>query len=74
MIEFPGLWGLKFVINPVAISFGQISIYWYGITIAAAFLLAVLLGMKNSAKYGIDPEKIIDLVLIGAPVSIIFAI
>ncbi|MCX7710938.1 MAG: prolipoprotein diacylglyceryl transferase [Clostridia bacterium] len=72
MIDFPGL-GLHFNINPVALQIGNIRIFWYGIIIAIGFMLAVFLSMKNSQKYGIDQENIIDLVLVAAPVAIIFA-
>ena len=76
MIEFPNLGGIKFEISNVAFRipvFGGIDIYWYGIIIALAFAVAVILGMRSSKKFGIDPENIIDLVLFAVPVSIIFA-
>ncbi|MCX8130120.1 MAG: prolipoprotein diacylglyceryl transferase [Clostridia bacterium] len=72
MIEFPKL-GLKFAIDRVAFQVFGIDIFWYGIIIAFGFLLAVLLAMKNSKKFGIEPENIIDLVLIAVPVSIVLA-
>jgi len=71
-IEFPGL-GLKFFVSRVAFKVFGIPIYWYGIIIAFAFLLAVLLGMRSSKKFGIDPDNIIDLVLFAAPVAIVTA-
>lgn len=73
LVEFPGLWGMKFVINRVAFNVFGIPIYWYGIIIATGFLLAVLLGMRNSKKVGIDPDNILDLVLFAAPAAIIGA-
>ncbi|MCR4434573.1 MAG: prolipoprotein diacylglyceryl transferase [Clostridiales bacterium] len=72
VIEFPGLWGLKFYVNRSFPVFG-IDIYWYGVIIAAGFLLAVLLGLKDSRKFGFESENIIDLVLFAAPVAIICA-
>lgn len=72
-IAFPGLWGLKITISRVAFSIFGINIYWYGIIIAAAFLLAVLLGLRSSKKYGMDPDNIIDLVIFAAPAAIICA-
>jgi prolipoprotein diacylglyceryl transferase len=73
LVEFPGLWGLKFTISRVAFYVFGIPIYWYGIIIATGFLLAVLLGMRNSKKAGIDPDNILDLVLFAAPAAIIGA-
>lgn len=72
-IEFPGLWGLKFNISKEAFSVFNIPIFWYGIIIAFGFLLAVLLAMRSSKKYGLEPDNIIDLVLYAAPVAIVTA-
>lgn len=71
-ISFPGL-GLKFVINPVAFQVGPISVYWYGIIIATGFMAAVLLTLRNSHKFGINQEQILDMVLIATPVAIVGA-
>jgi len=73
LVEFPGLWGMKFTISRVAFEVFGIPIYWYGIIIASGFLLAVLLGMKNSKLAGLEPDSVLDLVLFGAPVAIVFA-
>ncbi len=73
LVEFPGLGGIKFEINRVAFDVFGIPIYWYGIIIAAAFLLAVLLGMRNSKLAGIEPDSVLDLVLFAAPVAVICA-
>ena len=73
LVEFPGLWGMKFTISRVAFDVFGIPIYWYGIIIASGFLLAVLLGMKNSKLAGIEPDSVLDMVLFGAPVAIVFA-
>lgn len=75
VVEFPGLWGLKFTINRVAFKIPgtDIEIFWYGIIIAAAFLLSVLLAVRDSRKFGLKPDNIIDLVLFAAPVAIVFA-
>ncbi|MDO8685215.1 MAG: prolipoprotein diacylglyceryl transferase [Clostridiales bacterium] len=73
MIEFPGLWGLTLNIDRVAFEVFGISVYWYGIIIAAGFLLAVLLAMKASTSFGLNPDLIIDLVLFAAPVAIVAA-
>lgn len=73
VVEFPGLWGLKFSINRVAFDVFGISIYWYGIIIAAAFLSCVLLGMRHSRKFGLEPDNVIDLVLFAAPAAIVCA-
>lgn len=73
MIEFPGLWGLKFNIDPVAIHLGKINVYWYGLIIAIGFALAVYLATRHSKDFGIESESIIDMVLWATIPSIIFA-
>ena len=73
IIEFPKLGGLTFNIDPVAFKIGNITVYWYGIIVAAAFLVSVLLAMRQSKNFGINSEDIIDLVLFAAPVGIICA-
>ncbi len=72
-ISFPGLGDISFHIDRVAFNLFGFSLHWYGIIIAAGFLLAVLLGTRVSKKLGINPDDIIDLVLYAAPISIICA-
>jgi len=74
IIQFPNLFGgLEFSINRVAFTIGPLSVYWYGIIIAAGFALAVILGIRSSKKYDVDPDDIIDVVLFATPAAIIFA-
>jgi len=63
MFESPG---------PVAFEIGHISIYWYGIIIAAAFLSGLAITTKIAEKQGENPENILDLaiyLLIGSLIS-----
>lgn len=72
LVSFPKM-GLSFNVSKVAFRiFGQ-PIYWYGIIIAAAFLICVLWAMKDSTKYDLVPDTIIDLMLFAAPIAIICA-
>jgi phosphatidylglycerol---prolipoprotein diacylglyceryl transferase len=73
IVEFPGLWGLKMTINRVAFEVFGIPIYWYGIIIATGFLLAVLLALKGSKDFGIEPDNILDIALYTAPAAIVSA-
>jgi len=72
-VRFPGLLGLEFELRRWAFQVFGIKIYWYGIIIALAFLIAVLLAVKSSKKYDIVPDNILDLVLFAAPAAIICA-
>ena len=70
-ISFPGL-GIQ--INPPrGIEIGSMTIYFYGIVIAAGLLLAVLYGMKRSRQFGLKQDDIIDGVLWIVPVAIVCA-
>ena len=71
-IEFPKL-GIKFPIDNVAFKIFEIEIFWYGIIIAFAFLLAVILALKDSKKYNINQDNLIDVILYLTPASIIGA-
>ena len=71
-VSFPGF-GLEFDIRRYAFTVFNVEIYWYGIIIAFAFLLAVLLGIRSCRKYDLEPDNILDLVLFAAPTAIVFA-
>ena len=79
-ITYPYL-NLEFNINPVAISFGKVSIYWYGIIIMSGILLAMVLGYFRQKRLtesykketNINWDNICDLVLFMLPIGIIFA-
>ncbi|MBP3284636.1 MAG: prolipoprotein diacylglyceryl transferase [Clostridia bacterium] len=71
-IGFPNL-NLYFNINPVAFSIGNVSVYWYGIFIAFAVLLGLLLARKDSGKFGVYYNDVEEFILWAIPVSVIFA-
>jgi phosphatidylglycerol:prolipoprotein diacylglycerol transferase len=71
-VRFPGL-GLEFELSRWPFKIFGFPIYWYGIIVSLAFLTAVLLALKSSKKYRIDPDTILDMVLIAAPVAIVFS-
>ncbi len=67
-IEFPGL-GLRFPLSPDIFTIpigGGITIKWYGVLIALGFLLAMIYGLRRSKSFGIDPDRMIDVVLVSA--------
>lgn len=71
-ISFPGL-GLSFNPSRVAFSIGSKPIYWYGIIIAAGFLLAVYYAMKRADQFGLTQDNIIDMLICAVPLAIIGA-
>ena len=71
-IEFPKL-GIHLDVNPIAFSLGTINVRWYGIIIASAIMIALTLAMKQSKRFGIKEDDLIDMFLVALPVSIVFA-
>ena len=59
--------------NPVALQLGPISIRWYAICIVSGLILAVYLSMKEAPRKKIDPDDIIDFILIAFPLAIVGA-
>ncbi len=71
-ITFP-VFNIKLEISKVAFSIGNINIYWYAIFIAIAFIIAIFGLKKDSKKYKIDYNDILELMVITIPISIISA-
>lgn len=71
-VSFPGL-GLEFDISPVAVSAGSFTVYWYGIIIAAGFMLAVIYAMRNVRRYNIDDDKLLNCIIVGLITAVIGA-
>ena len=71
-ITFPNL-GLELDINPVAFSIFGREIYWYGIIIVSAIVLALILAWKNRDTYGISWDTITDFAFVVIPIGVISA-
>ena len=71
-MAFPGL-GLEFHLNRVAFEPLGLPIYWYGVIIAAGFLLAVLFCYKMAPRFGVKSDDIIDLLFFAVPLAIVGA-
>ncbi len=71
------IFGIHLNLNPVAftlpIGANGWNIYWYGIIIALGFSLAIIYGMRNSERLGINTDKMIDTVLIVTPIAVLCA-
>ncbi|MHB8061852.1 MAG: prolipoprotein diacylglyceryl transferase [Ruminiclostridium sp.] len=72
-VSFPGLGINNLDISRIAFKVFNTPIYWYGVIIALAFLVCVLWAMKDSKKFDIVPETVIDLMLFAGPAAIICA-
>lgn len=71
-VQFPGL-GLELTVNRVALSIGGFNIYWYGVIIAAGMVLAMLYAFRHADDFGINSDRLIDVILVGAVMAIICA-
>ena len=69
LVQFPGL-GLQFEINRVAFSIGNINIYWYGVCIAVGLCLALAFAFRRCQEFGVDPDSMVDVILIGVVLGI----
>lgn len=71
------IFGIDIVLKPIAFSIpigdGHWDIYWYGIIIALGFLLALIYGITNAKRFGIDNDRMLDVVLVATPVAILCA-
>ncbi|MEA4911493.1 MAG: prolipoprotein diacylglyceryl transferase [Oscillospiraceae bacterium] len=64
IVSFPGL-GLELPVSRVAFSIGGFDVYWYGVVIAAGLALGMLYALKRSKTFGVDPDKLMDLIIVG---------
>lgn len=69
---FPGL-GLQFTLDRVAFTLFGHNIYWYGVIIAAGFLLAVVYCCKIAPRFGLSSDSLIDMLFFAVPLSIVGA-
>ena len=72
------IFGLHLTINPIAFTLpigkNGWDVYWYGIIIALGFLLAVVYALVyNEKRFGINTDKMLDVVLVTVPVAILCA-
>ena len=71
-ITFPGL-GIAVDPSPVAFRIGGVTVYWYGIILAAGFFLGVVYALHRCKEFVITQDEILDGLFIVAPVAVICA-
>lgn len=71
------IFGIHLKLSPIAFSIpigsGHWDIYWYGIIIATGLLLALIYGLKNAPRYGLNSDRMLDVILVATPVAILSA-
>ncbi len=77
LVDFPGLGIFDLPINRSVVSFElfgrHISIYWYGVIIALAFLLCIFLSMRQAKQFGMTSDQIADYFLLIIPLGMLGA-
>jgi phosphatidylglycerol:prolipoprotein diacylglycerol transferase len=61
-----------FPVHPIAFHLGPLTVHWYGILLATAFLLGLWTAARRAPRTGIAPEKISDIglwLIIGAVIG-----
>ncbi len=71
------IFGIHLKLSPIAFTIpigkGHWDIYWYGIIIATGFLLALIYGLKNAGRYNLNPDRMLDVILVATPIAILSA-
>ena len=71
-ITFPNL-GIEINPSPVAFTVFGKDIYWYGIVIAAGFLLAVFYMLSRAKDFGVTQDDVLDMILWAGPIGVVCA-
>lgn len=72
-VFFPGLFDTVFQLNRVAFTVFGKDIMWYGVIIAAGFLLAVLYARARCEEFGCPQDTLLDGILVCLPCAILGA-
>lgn len=72
LVQFPYL-GFQLEINNIAFSIGNFDIYWYGLLIGCGMLLALVFAFTKARRFGIDDDRLVDVVFVTTIVAIICA-
>ncbi|MGN1320747.1 MAG: prolipoprotein diacylglyceryl transferase [Acutalibacteraceae bacterium] len=70
------IFGIHLTLKPIAFTLpigNGWDIYWYGIIIALGFMLAIIYGIKNASRFNINVDRMLDVVIVTTPVSILCA-
>lgn len=71
-VFFPGL-GIEVTVDRVAFNLFGVPIYWYGVIIAFGLIMGIVTASFAARKLGEKSDITLDLVLVCAPVSVVFA-
>lgn len=64
LVSFPGLGIENLELNRVAFSIFGLDVYWYGLLIALAAILSLILATRDGKKYNFSEDYILDSILV----------
>jgi phosphatidylglycerol:prolipoprotein diacylglycerol transferase len=73
LVDFPGLGIFDLPVSRIAFKVFGLPIYWYGLLIASALILCLLLAMRQAKANQLTPDDIMDTFIAVIPLMIIFA-
>jgi phosphatidylglycerol:prolipoprotein diacylglycerol transferase len=62
---------IKIGIDPVAFTIGTLKVHWYGIMIAIGLYAGIQVGLREAARRGLDPDRLMNVALIVAAVGVV---
>lgn len=60
-------------LDRIFLDIGPLTIYWYGVIIAAGAFIGLYLATKESDRLGLQKDLMVDMIVFAIPISIIFA-
>lgn len=71
-VSFPNL-GLEFTVQSTAFTLFGVSVAWYAVLIAVGFIAAVCYALSQLKRYGLDEDRVMDVIIVGMIAGIIGA-
>jgi phosphatidylglycerol:prolipoprotein diacylglycerol transferase len=57
---------LKIGVDPIALHLGSFALYWYGLLVAAGFIIAIRVGSREAEKVGLNADQLLSATLVAA--------
>ena len=73
VVSFPGLGINDLFVSRVVFTIFGLPVYWYGLLIAVAIILGMLLAMREAKKFSLSSDDVMDTFIALIPLMIVFA-
>jgi phosphatidylglycerol---prolipoprotein diacylglyceryl transferase len=73
LVDFPGLGIQDLPVNRIAFHIFSLPVYWYGLLIASAIIICMLLAMRKAPEFKLTSDDIMDTFIAIIPLMIVFA-